>query len=67
MIVHVLVLFPLCATVERGLLLSSPRLAVTVLNHLRVPALASGLLFVLFFPEIIEHGSRTYQAATGQK
>jgi hypothetical protein len=36
---------------------------VTVLNQVRVPTMATALLF---FPAIIEQGSVTYRAATGQ-
>jgi hypothetical protein len=39
---------------------------VRALNHLRIPALASGLLLLLFFPGIIQQGHDTYLAATGQ-
>jgi hypothetical protein len=37
-----------------------------VLNHLRVPALASGLTLLVFLPGILEQGAPTYLAATGQ-
>ncbi|GAB3250974.1 hypothetical protein [Arthrobacter pigmenti] len=36
------------------------------INYVRIPMLASGLLFLLFFPGIIEQGSGSYRAATGQ-
>lgn len=36
------------------------------LNYIRIPLLASGLLFLLFFPGIIEQGSGSYHGATGQ-
>jgi len=39
---------------------------VSVVNYLRVPVLASGLLFLVFFPGIITQGASTYLAATGQ-
>ena len=32
---------------------------------MRIPALASGLLFAMFFPGIIEQGSPAYLRATG--
>lgn len=68
-----LVLLPLCAAGNRllGAILRSPRTAenhgprVPLVNHIRVPVLASGLLFVLFFPGIIEQGSASHLAATG--
>lgn len=74
-IAHDLILFPLyaladrsvsaaLAAVRRGRAPSSPR--VSPLNYLRVPTLAAGLSFLLFFPGIIEQGQPTYLAATGQ-
>jgi len=39
---------------------------VSAVNYLRVPVLASGLLFLVFFPGIIAQGASTYLAATGQ-
>ena len=35
-------------------------------NYIRVPVLGTGLLFLLFFPGIVEQGAPTYLAATGQ-
>ncbi len=74
-VLHDLVLFPLYAIADRthtaGLRAlrgrrarSQPRVPAT--NYVRVPVLASGLLFLVFFPGIIEQGSTTYLAATGQ-
>ncbi|MEV4766362.1 hypothetical protein AB0J89_27415 [Micromonospora chokoriensis] len=36
------------------------------LNHIRVPALATGLLFLVYLPGILRQGTETYLAATGQ-
>ncbi|MFI6784861.1 hypothetical protein [Micromonospora sp. NPDC050276] len=36
------------------------------LNHIRVPALAAGLLFLVYLPGILRQGRETYLAATGQ-
>ncbi|MEV4118576.1 hypothetical protein [Micromonospora sp. NPDC049645] len=36
------------------------------LNHVRVPALAAGLLFLVYLPGILRQGRETYLAATGQ-
>ncbi|MEW1589054.1 hypothetical protein AB0283_26835 [Micromonospora vinacea] len=36
------------------------------LNHIRVPVLASGLLFLVYLPGILRQGRETYLAATGQ-
>lgn len=68
-----LVLLPLCAVANRALIAAlgslrtdphtGPRLPV--INHIRVPVLASGLLLIVFLPGIIEQGARTHLAATG--
>jgi hypothetical protein len=73
---HDFILFPLYALAERllprprrtddphhGVRNSAWRLPLT--NYLRMPSLASGLLFVMFFPGIIRQGAFTYHAATG--
>jgi hypothetical protein len=66
-IAHDLVLFPIYALIDRLLLYSRHIPApIPVLNHVRVPALASGLTLLLFLPGIIEQGAPTYLAATGQ-
>ena len=70
-IVHDLVLFPVYALADRVLLRATRpraghRSAVPVVNHIRIPALAAGLTLLMFLPGIIEQGSRTYLAATGQ-
>ncbi|MET7949477.1 hypothetical protein [Micromonospora sp. NPDC005324] len=38
----------------------------SALNHIRVPALASGLLFLVYLPGILRQGRETYLEATGQ-
>jgi hypothetical protein len=72
---HDLVLFPLYALAERLLPTArrpdrpdtdehrSRRVALT--NYLRIPTMAAGLMFLLFFPGIIEQGAVTYHNATG--
>jgi hypothetical protein len=69
-IAHDLVLFPLYALADR-LLLTIPAKRrrpprVPALNYVRVPALASGLTLLVFFPGIVAQGAATYHAATGQ-
>lgn len=73
-ILHDLVLFPAYAAVDRLLLRTrqSPRttpggsaLGVEPVNYVRVPLLASGLMFLLFFPGILRRGSSTFADATG--
>ena len=68
---HDLVAFPLYALADRSLTravswhrrTAAPR--VPAVNHVRVPALGAGLLFLLFFPGIVRQGGATYEAATG--
>ena len=68
---HDLILFPLYALAERLLPKQrrDPKPAdphrVPLTNYLRMPTLATGLTFALFFPGIIEQGAFTYTAATG--
>lgn len=69
---HDLVLLPACSLADRALTATTNRRhgrskeRVSVINHVRIPVLASGLLFLLFFPGILQQGSETYLAATGQ-
>ncbi|QNE22872.1 hypothetical protein F1D05_10640 [Kribbella qitaiheensis] len=73
-IAHDLVLFPLYTLADRTAqrtLRFLPRRPSThphpsALNYLRVPALAAGLVLLLFFPGITKQGHDTYLAATGQ-
>lgn len=68
------VLLPLCASADRGLKLlpgtgtkaGKPARHPFTVNYVRIPLLASGLLFLLFFPGIIEQGKGSYLTATGQ-
>lgn len=69
---HDAVLLPLYSLGDRALTgtlapLSrrAKRIPVSV-NYLRLPALGSGLLFLVFFPGILEHGAQDYAKATGQ-
>lgn len=71
---HDLVLFPIYALADRSLTTvlhafrptRTTATSVRAVNYLRVPALGTALLFLLFFPGIIEQGHDTYLAATGQ-
>jgi len=76
-VLHDLLLFPLYALADRthttAMLALRARIGrhdrpprVSAVNYLRVPTLASGLLFLVFFPGIITQGAGTYLAATGQ-
>ncbi|MET8282242.1 hypothetical protein [Micromonospora sp. NPDC005174] len=64
-IAHDLVLFPVYASVDR-VLRAVVRGRVALLNHLRVPALGTALLFVVYAPGILRWGETTHEAATGQ-
>jgi hypothetical protein len=67
-IAHDLVLFPIYALADRILFTRvgrrQPRISVR--NHVRIPALGSGLTLLVFLPGIIGQGESTYLAATGQ-
>jgi hypothetical protein len=71
-IAHDLVLFPIYALADR-ILLSGRRIrlrrsdaTVPLLNYVRVPAMGAALTLLVFLPGIIEQGTPTYWAATGQ-
>lgn len=74
-IFHDLVLFPIYAVVDRvlhrGLTARATRShdrgsRVSPINYIRVPALAVGLLFLMFFPGVFKQGAPSYLRATGQ-
>ncbi|MFI7214084.1 hypothetical protein ACIBP4_09255 [Micromonospora maritima] len=60
-VAHDLVLFPVYASADRLLGRAGPSLR----NHVRVPALGSALLFLVYLPGILGLGDGTYTAATG--
>jgi hypothetical protein len=73
-VLHDIVLFPLYALADRSLgagwravtgRLPDRRPRVPPINYVRIPAMASGLLFFMFLPGIIEQGKITYHNATG--
>ena len=71
-VAHDLVLLPLYSLLDRiafgprhvGPDLPAPRRAADV-NYLRIPALLSGLLFLVFFPEILRLGDQAFFSASG--
>ncbi|SBT45765.1 hypothetical protein [Micromonospora narathiwatensis] len=70
-IAHDLVLFPVYGLADAVLrrapgLRAVPASGPAPLNHVRVPALASGLLFLVHLPGILRLGRPTYLAASGQ-
>lgn len=67
-IFHDLILFPIYSLADR--LLDGPRNRrrqpqVSARNHLRVPALGSGLILLIFLPDIIKQGATKYFEDTG--
>ena len=68
-VAHDLVLFPMYSVVDRLLGISGKRRrhepVVPVRNYLRVPALGSGLLLLIFFPGIVRQGASLYSEDTG--
>ena len=69
LIAHDLVLFPLYALADRALTSALPsRRRVPVaggVNYVRVPALLSGLLLLMFFPLILRRSEDPYFNASG--
>jgi fumarate reductase subunit D len=67
-VLHDIVFLPLYSLLDRvghRVHRARPRAAVPVINHLRAPALISGLLFLVYFPLILGTGQRSYFAASG--
>jgi hypothetical protein len=70
-VAHDLVLFPLYAllgVIAGGALVPDAqrsRVRIAALNHLRAPALASGLLLLVWFPLIAAKAPRTFMRSTG--
>jgi Kef-type K+ transport system membrane component KefB len=68
-VAHDLVLWPLYAMADRlGVELSRRRprpRRVDWVNHVRVPAVISGVLLIISFPLVLNWSGRTYRAATG--
>ena len=69
-VAHDLVLWPLYALADRAGLRAARRdpshlPRVPWINHLRVPAVVSGVLFAVSFPLVLGLAPRTYRAATG--
>jgi hypothetical protein len=69
LVAHDLVLFPLYAFVDRSLAAGLPRRrrlpSIGGVNYVRVPALLSGLLLLMFFPLILRRSEGPYGAASG--
>jgi hypothetical protein len=61
-VVHDLVLLPFYSALDRAGQRAAPRPAV---NYVRVPALLSGLLLLVFFPAISGKGEPSFQRTSG--
>jgi len=59
-VLHDLVLYPAYSVLDRGV----QRTGVSI-NYVRVPALLSGLLFLVWFPLILERAPGLYRSVTG--
>jgi hypothetical protein len=67
-LLHDLVLLPLYSLLDRlARVRRRPRRAAraALINHVRAPALISGLLLLVYFPLILGLSDRSYYAATG--
>jgi hypothetical protein len=70
-VAHDLLLFPLYAVlgaIAAGAILgrgTRSRLRIAALNHLRVPALLSGLLLLVWFPLVADKGERSFMHVSG--
>ena len=68
-VAHDFVLYPVYTLTDRVIRRLGPgatkRPGPPWINHVRIPALLSGLLLVMFFPLVLGLGERTYRSATG--
>jgi hypothetical protein len=64
-VAHDLVLFPIYALGDRVATRTRKHPPVRAVNHVRVPVLAAGLTFLVFFPGIIGQGSDAHLRASG--
>jgi hypothetical protein len=67
-VLHDLVLLPLYSLLDRVARLPRrlrPAPRVRVINHIRAPALISGVLLLVYFPSILGLSDRNYYAASG--
>jgi hypothetical protein len=66
---HDLVLFPLYSVIGRSaasaIVPQPSRLRIATLNHLRVPAILSGLTFLIWFPLILGLDPQVFERASG--
>jgi hypothetical protein len=62
---HDLILWPLYAGLDRIAGRLEPKTRVPVVNYVRVPALLSGLLLLVYFPLILRVSAPVYEHTTG--
>ena len=62
---HDLILYPLYAGLDRIAGRLEPKTRVPVVNHIRIPALLSGLLLIVYFPLILRLSAPAYERTTG--
>lgn len=62
---HDLILWPLYAGLDRIAGRLEPKARVPVVNYVRVPALLSGLLLLVYFPLILRVSAPVYEKTTG--
>ena len=68
-IAHDLIAFPIYTLADRAAaraLTGRARAGRPLLNYVRIPALGSALLLIVYLPGIFRQGAGTYRAATGQ-
>jgi hypothetical protein len=63
-LLHDLVLLPAYSLSDR-VLHARPRAPRSWINHVRVPAVISGVLLLVYFPEILRLSERRYRLASG--
>ena len=66
-VAHDLLAFPVYSALDRlAGRVAAPALPAGAINHVRVPALLSGLAFVVWFPLILGLDADLYEAASGR-
>ena len=66
LVLHDLVFLPLYTGLDGALRRATRKARVPVINHVRVPVLLSGLLFLVWFPLILRLGDR-FEPTTGNE
>ena len=68
-VLHDLILLPIYSLLDRGARVRGHRPArrIALVNHIRTPALISGVLLLVYFPTIVGLTDADYLAATGHR